>query len=232
MKFKDLFKLKKSSRELANFLPSGFHGDSYLQNLVKYLAKDVSCFIETGTNVGSTLHYFANNNKEVTCFSCEPDQMSYYEALRNTKALLNVSINNTDSMTFLDAIIAQNPNLKNEKVLFWLDAHGYGFEWPLREEIKFITANFKSAYILIDDFKVPGIEEFTFDEYDGQVCSYEYIKSSFDHRNYKVFYPHYTEQTSKFHPLRGWGLFVVGENEFNIPIEFNKVIKEAKIEAC
>jgi hypothetical protein len=102
----------------------------------------------------------------------------------------------------------------DKRVLFWLDAHGYGFEWPLRKEISFITTNFERAYILIDDFKVPGLDCFGFDEYDGQVCSFEYIKSALNPGlEYRLCYPNYKERTSAHHPLRGWGLLEFGHNE-------------------
>jgi hypothetical protein len=97
------------------------------------------------------------------------------------------------------------------EVLFWLDAHGYGFEWPLREEVSVITTYWQKAYLLIDDFLVPGLDCFGYDEYKGQVCSFDYIKNSLnDQHEYSLYYPPYIERTSKHHPLRGWGLIEYG----------------------
>ena len=58
--------------------------------------------------------------------------------------------------------------------------------WPLREEVYYYTRKFRGGFVLIDDFRVPlaakpghakpaVVEEFGFDAYDGQECSFEYI---------------------------------------------------------
>jgi len=96
-------------------------------------------------------------------------------------------------------------------VLYWLDAHGYGFKWPLREEIATLTGNCAKAFVLIDDFLVPGLDCFGYDRYENQICSFEYIADSMDRKHqYRVYFPHYTERTSKHHPLRGWVLIEFG----------------------
>ena len=47
-----------------------------------------------------------------------------------------------------------------------------------KKEVEIITSNFKNYYLFIDDFKVPGLEnDFHFDKYGQQECSYEYIKN-------------------------------------------------------
>ena len=69
-----------------------------------------------------------------------------------------------------------------QNVLFWLDAHGYGFKWPLKDEVRFIAEKFKHAYILIDDFKVPGLGCFGFDEYgtDALAMMYGYVNNQIE----------------------------------------------------
>lgn len=196
----------------STLLPSGFHGDMYLLNLVDFLIKDCKYFIETGTNIGSTLAYVAREYPKVKCLSCEPEISAYNNAINNTKRLKNVSIFNETSQVFIKRLNKIDEKIFNEKVLFWLDAHGIGFNWPLKEEISFITYNFESAYILIDDFKVPKLDCFGFDTYQGQICSYEYIKSSINSKiEHIVCYPNYSDITSDFHPLRGWGLILYGK---------------------
>ena len=65
--------------------------------------------------------------------------------------------------------------------------------------------------MLIDDFLVPGIDCFSYDEYDGQICSFNYIKGSLSYKHeYRLYYPTYINRTSKHHPLRGWGLVEFG----------------------
>lgn len=131
--------------------------------------------------------------------------------MKNTEGLANISIYNETSQEFIHRLKRQYSNLFDEKSLFWLDSHGYGFKWPLKEEIAFITPNFKAAFILIDDFKVPGLDIFGYDEYEGQECSFDYIKEDLNPKlEYRLYYPNYTDRTSKHHPLRGWGLIEFG----------------------
>ncbi len=195
-----------------NFLDIGFHGDQYLIEVVDFLAQYCEFFIETGTNVGSTLAYFAGKYPQISCISCEPDEKAYQLARQNTSKLSNVSIFNELSQDFLVRLEREYQKLFNQKCLFWLDAHGYGFKWPLKEELDFITAKFETGYILIDDFKVPGLEDtFGYDIYQDQICSFDYIQESFSQgKSYHIYYPNYTEKTSQHHPLRGWGLIEFG----------------------
>lgn len=100
-----------------------------------------------------------------------------------------------------------------------MDAHGYGFEWPLKEEVFFITRAFKRAHVLIDDSKVPGLDCFGYDKYKEQICSLDYLKDAINPRiEYQLYYPCYTDRTSRYHPLRGWGLIVFGfDRELKLP---------------
>ncbi len=205
---------KNDSREMSKLMESGFHGDEYLQKLVCVLLEKCDYFVETGTNVGSTLAYVAKMYPHITCISCEPHKESYEEAIKNTSDYDNVTIYNITSQELIKILSAKEIFDKN--ILFWLDAHGYGFEWPLKEEIAFITKEFNRAYVLIDDFKIPDKEMFGWDEYNDQICSFEYIKDSiFIKDEVSLYYPSYTEKTSAFHPLRGWCLISFGYDKIN-----------------
>lgn len=211
------------------FYETGFHGDQYLLAFVDTIMQSVKTFIETGTNVGSTLAYVARKYPHIQCFSCEPDPEAFRHALRNTNGLPNVYLFNETSQHFLERIQREYPHLFEEDTLFWLDAHGYGFEWPLRDEISFITRRFRKAYILIDDFKVPGLDCFGYDAYQDQECSFEYIKDALNPRiEYALYYPNYTERTSHHHPLRGWGLIEFGhKNELELPTTLREKVRRA-----
>lgn len=204
-------KHRKAERSKSRFYDIGFHGDKYLLTLVDTVADLSSTFIETGTNVGSTLTYFASKYKHIHCLSCEVDKKAFREASNNASGLTNVQIYNLTSQKFMKHLYKKHKSLFEKNVLFWLDAHGFGFRWPLREEISFITKNFRSPYILIDDFKVPNLENFGFDEYAGQICSFDHIENALNQGfEYNVYYPCYHERTSKHHPLRGWVLIEYG----------------------
>ncbi len=173
-------------------------------------------FIETGTNVGSTLAYVAKTYPHVQYLSCEPDNKAYKTAQQNCGVYKNVSLYNMTSQEFISHIKKNIPEVFKQECLFWLDALGYGFKWPLKDEVKFITTNMRKGYVLIDDFKVPNMDCFGFDEYDRQTCSYEFIRDSFATEKFQLYYPNYRERTSTHHPLRGWALFVLGDN-FLVP---------------
>ena len=224
-----LLKKKKRPQSTYKTFNIGFHGDKYLIKLVDYLVgQGVSYFVETGSNVGTTFTYFAKRNPSIRCFTCEPDDEAFSILEKNASSLNNVHLYHTTSQEFMDKLQCEEDYKKivNSKVLFWLDAHSYGYEWPLRQEISFIAKNFKNAYVLIDDFKNSKHDVFGYDEYDGQVCSHNYIQKSFGNIPYQLIYPDYTEKTSEHHPLRGWGLYVIGEH-IKLSKELVKIAFEA-----
>lgn len=217
---------KKENRRKSQFLEKGFHCDEYLLKLVDMIMQDRDYFIETGTNVGSTLAYVARTYPHLECISCEPDKEAFEEAKRNTEKFSNVRLYNMLSQDFTSMLKRDMEELFGKKVLFWLDAHGYGFKWPLKDELSFITENFKSGCILIDDFKVPSMDCFKYDIYQDQVCSLDFVKDSLDKKNrYRVYYPDYMEKTSPHHPLTGWGLIEFGEREIDMPVNLKVKIK-------
>ncbi len=196
------------SRQLSQFFDLGFHGDKYLIQMVFAAAQRCSQFVETGANVGSSLCYLARNFPQLQCHSCEPDADAFAAARKNAEKLANVKLTNGRSPEFL---IGLEKTIGAGRTLFWLDSHGYGFRWPLKEEIAFITRTSPGACVFVDDFKVPGQPQFLFDEYDGQVCGFEQIAGSIKPRlNCRIVYPAYKEKTSTFHPLKGWGLIEFG----------------------
>lgn len=210
-----------------DFFNVGFHGDKYLLEIISNVIAElrIDTFIETGTNVGTTLSYVARNYVNLSCFSCEPDKVAYDYAQSNLVGLHNAVIENSESNFFLENICSQVVSDKSN-LLFWLDAHGYGFQWPLKFEIEYITSFFTKAVVLIDDFKVPDMECFGYDEYQDQICSWEYIKDSLNLNNtYQIYYPNYTECTSNHHPLRGWVLIAWG-NDVSFLEELNLSIKK------
>lgn len=219
---------KKSKRQVSSFLNLGFHGDRYLLDVVDVIAQRCESFVETGTNVGSTLAYVAKRYPKIKCVSCEPDGPAFEEASKNTAGLGNILLYNELSQDFIGRIDREMPELFERNTLFWLDAHGYGFKWPLKEELAFITGKFRKGFILIDDFKVPGLDCFKYDVYKDQVCSFEFIKDSLKPGvEYELFYPDYTEKTSPHHPLTGWGLIVFGQKGFSFPQEVAGKVKKA-----
>lgn len=205
-------------RVMSQFIDVGFHGDEYLLSLVDHLAGQCRVFVETGSNVGSTLAYVARTYPDLRCLSCEPERSAFEQAREHTSQYGNVFLFSGRSQEFIHYLVDHESTIFSQPCLFWLDAHGYGFEWPLKNELEFITSCIGSAYILIDDFKVPGRDDFKYDIYQDQICSYDFVKGALNpSRTYQLYYPTYKDKTSKHHPLCGWGLLVIGHNDFQIP---------------
>lgn len=192
----------------------GFHGDSYLLKVVDPLAKNSDMFLETGTNVGSTLGYMARTYSHMKCYSCEPDISAYKRAVTNVDGYDNATIFNLGAIDFLKQMM--HMNFRNSKPLVWLDAHGQGFEWPLQDEIRLITNGLLEAFVLIDDFEVPGQPQFKFDTYGDQVCNFNHIVDFMaKDKDYQIAYPSYVERTSDHHPLTGWVLISFGKDDLS-----------------
>ena len=185
----------------------GFHGDQYLIDLTDHLLRQARSFIETGTNVGTTSLHVARRNLDLKCLTCEPWEPAYKAAAEHLAAYTNVRPYHMGSVEFLNILSGAWPPGPR---VWWLDAHGWGFEWPLREELRRISTQPGADAVLVDDFKVPGLPEFGFDSYRGQTCSWEYIEPAIVEPPEAVYYPAYTEHTSRRHPLRGWILLVWG----------------------
>lgn len=210
---------RSSSKDRLTFGDVGFHGDRYLLDLVDTLMARCDAFVETGSNVGSTLAYVARRFPSAQCYSCEPDATAYGHAQDNTRGLGNVHLFNEMSQSFMQRMLDVKAQGSGGDALFWLDAHDYGFEWPLRYEVETVTTHWDKAFILVDDFKVPGLDCFGYDQYKGQACSFDFIEDSLNRKHsYYLYYPTYTDRTSEFHPLRGWGLIEFGHGDtFALP---------------
>lgn len=230
---KEIIKLIESllgkRRKLSDFLTVGFHGDRYLGELALSCILQAEQFIETGTNVGSSLLYVLQHFPNLDAYSCEPDKEAYNFALTKVKKFKNVKLFNQLSTDMLHNISRFDTSVLEKDTVFWLDAHGYGYQWDLKEEINFITQHFRKGYIFIDDFQVPGLDCFKYDEYDGQICCFDFIKDSFKQGlKFSLYYPAYTEKTSEYHPLIGWGLIDFGhKNELKIPHDLKEKIHKA-----
>lgn len=198
--------------------PRGFHGDTYLTRLVdhvlgRHVLPRAGTFLETGANIGSTLGDVVRRFPELECVSCEPDAEAFAVARRHAVVRRGVRLLLGTSQELMGVLDQDHDREQRftRPLLAWLDAHGYGFEWPLRDEIRFVTERFSSGFLLIDDFRVPGDPAFGWDQYQGHECSFDYVRESIaDGVAYRLYYPGYTEHTSPWHPLRGWGLVQFG----------------------
>jgi len=180
------------------------HGDKHLMKFALQTVNKSKHFIETGTFHAETLKFIATSFPDKNCYSCEPNPNHLKWSMENVKDLKNVTLSNNVSPNFLYQLKSNEDCKKDDICTFLLDAHGYGYAWPLRLEVEFITSTYEKFYIFIDDFYNPFVE-MNYDQYDGQVCSYSYIRNVIENKdNCDIYYPIYKEKTSCCHPLVGW----------------------------
>lgn len=197
----------------------GFHGDAHILELVTELALCAEVFVETGANVGSTSRWVGSNFPHLDLFTCEPDPVAYSEASRTLSTFPNIHVSLGSSPQFLYELYEQEPQLSSKRTLFFLDAHGYGYKWPLREELSYITDVHSDGCIIVDDFKVPGHSQFGFESYAGQDCDLDYVLTSLRPGAYSLLLPCYEENTSEFHPLVGHCVLIFGSWDLPMAIE-------------
>lgn len=184
-----------------------FHGDiMFIETIYEILASS-KFFLETGTAYGDTLKFVIDNFKNLKAVSCEPDDFRH-ERTRNF--IPEAEIVKTTSPDIFEYVEKKYPETFTEKSVFWLDAHGeYNGKifWPLRAELNFILKNYQEFFILIDDFKNPLNSNYKFDTVDGIQCGLDYIRDILMQKNVNIYFPNYTEKTSKeCSELVGWVL--------------------------
>lgn len=185
---------------------TGFHGDPYLLQVVDTLAERVNQFVETGTEAGSTVGYFARMYPHIHCWTTEADQGTYEDALSNVANHSNITLCNDHSLDFL------KENNPISPALFWLDAHSHGWGCDLGEETVIILERWSSGYILFDDFLVPERPDFGYDWYESYgKLSWEKIVEDIPEelmpKVRQLIYPNYEPKFG----WRGWALVVFGD---------------------
>ena len=184
-----------------------FHGDIMFIEIIYKILASSKFFIETGTAHGDTLKFVIDNFSNLKSISCEPDDIRFDNTSRFIPA---AEIVKTTSPDIFEYVERKYPESFGEKSVFWLDAHGeYNGKifWPLRAELNFILKNYQEFFILIDDFKNPFNPNYSFDTVNGIQCGIEYIRDILIQKNLNVYFPNYTEKTSKeCSCLVGWVL--------------------------
>ena len=151
---------------------------------------DSELFVETGLFRAQTAVIVRSWFRKLKIIEIEinPEYCNYGEEL--FKYDENMSIYQSDSKIFLrDKIDIFE---KYNSPVFYLDAHWDPNQWPLRDEIKYISA-LRNPIIIIDDFKTPGPDgkpspDHGYDSYNGQDCDTEYILDLIKPKTDCVFY--------------------------------------------
>ena len=87
----------------------------------------------------------------------------------------------------IESILKEKKIDNANRVFFYLDAH-HENDYPLLDELKFITSFYNNNLILIDDFQVPGDDGYGFDSFNGKKLNLNLISSSLIGENY-IYFP-------------------------------------------
>jgi len=144
---------------------------------------NIEIAVETGTNKGHTTRWLAENFDSV--YTIEKTTKSLNEAKIYCKEFNNINYFDGTSEHLLEGIVSE---LKDKRVIFFLDAHGEPF-CPTNKELTHIKNMNVKPIICIHDFHVPGkdfawgynykwenIESFVNDIYGDD--NYEYYYNS------------------------------------------------------
>lgn len=107
-----------------------------------------SVFVETGTHLGGGVA-LALEAGFGQVFSCDINPQHHQRAVAQFAAAANVSLSNSDSVSFLAELV---PRLDRRFTVFWLDAHGNG-STPVLDELAIIARFEGPKLVLIDDMR-------------------------------------------------------------------------------
>ena len=126
-----------------------WHKDSHLESIVRHVIETAKPdrWVETGTHMGWTSLWVAQNYPWLPIYTVEVDADYYAKAKENLAPYPQAHVVLGSSPDFLWRLL---PSLKRGLTLFWLDAHWWP-PVPLREECQ-IIAQLDRYVCLIDDF--------------------------------------------------------------------------------
>jgi hypothetical protein len=145
--------------------------------------------VETGTYIGTTTERLAAT--QIPIYSVENNPRAYGFARNRLWRRRNVHLKRGDSRAALRAWL-NGPlhNYSGGHLLFYLDAHWWGSDLPLNEEIDIIFSHCSKAIVMIDDFSVPFDDGYSYDDYgDGKVLAPAYIEPAVRSFQLRAFYP-------------------------------------------
>ena len=199
----------------AQAIAAPFMGDVILTTTIEMLLQqdNIKYFVETGTYLGHTTYYLGGRYPALQIATIE-NNVDFYKASHTIlNQLANVQQHLGDSVKVLNQLLLNDlRDVRNETVLFFLDAHWYEY-LPLPDEIQLINKNLSRAIMVIHDFQIPERDDYGFDVCNGQTIGLPMLLSSLTSgQHYDIFVPNYRyEDVHKSPPnanqkLRGYAL--------------------------
>lgn len=195
---------------------SAFNNDSVVSDTVVQLVKDlnIDCIIETGTFRGTTTAFLSETFSTLPIYTIEVDFKMYLQAEANLESYPNIKMLLGSSEKVLEVLL---PQLKDKRILFYLDAHWEEY-WPLLDEFEAIRKTAKdNCCIVIDDFKVP-FRTFQHDTYKDQPLDIDYIEEKMNEVYTMPFY-FFNDRTTR--DPRAVGKVYIVPNEWKDKLTIN-----------
>ncbi len=165
-----------------------FNGQSQRQRIFREILKVLSfrAVVETGIFRGSTTQFMAKVS-HVPVYGVDINPRFFHYARLRFKNQKDIHVALGDSRAFLQKLF-QDSTFPKDHLFFYLDAHWHK-DFPLREEVQFISQHWRDSVIMIDDFEVPGDAGYSYDHYgpDKKICL-EYLSPLSDF-GYTAFFP-------------------------------------------
>lgn len=165
-----------------------FVAEEFLKLKAKFNIKNV---IETGTCLGATTKWFAENFDHVYTIEAVNEYRQF--ALRFFKDKTNIESILGKSEVEIKEVLKK---CENDTIVF-LDAH-WGNDCPLQYELEAIAEREIKPVIVIHDFLNPEHPNMGFDSYNGQPFTFEWLNPLFDNiygiGNYSY---HYNQQATE-----------------------------------
>jgi hypothetical protein len=166
-----------------------FNGQRFRQQIFNDLLGAVrfDLVVETGTYRGTTTEYMATVSRSPV-LTVEADARAYGFSRARLGRFSNITGTNEDSRVFLNRLL-DGKELSRRTPFFYLDAH-WDADLPLFEELKAIFEKCPVALVMVDDFRVPGDEQYQYDDYgEGKALTDSYIAPLVESLELVQYYP-------------------------------------------
>jgi predicted O-methyltransferase YrrM len=187
------------NRKVRSDFGGPLNGSVYRQEFFEALIQQwkATAIIETGTFRGATTEYFAKFGKQVYSIETDPRYFGYASA--KLRKLSNVKVFYGDSRSHLKRIDFSSTS---DRPVFYLDAHWYN-DLPLAEELEIVFNKNKNSIVIVDDFKVPYDQGYTYDDYGASGALDLNLLKNLRIENLQYHFPSNASET-EFGLKRGW----------------------------
>lgn len=186
-----------------------WHNDPTMEVFIRHLIETIKPdrWVETGTHMGWTSIWVAENYPNLPIYTIEVDPDYYVSSKENLAPYPQVALSFGSSQDFLRKLL---PVLRKGLSIFWLDAHWWP-PVPLRDECK-VVASLDRYICLLDDFTCWG-PDFSGDTFwslppcNGEARLND-LSYTADILGQKCYRPDYQSMPG----YKGYGLFTKGVN--------------------